>query len=78
MGIDYKFPEEDEVLLGTYREFAVLNEGFVNIKSTSDLKLPDSLKKPSKEELETIKTTIEKVVSTGNCDLLFDIRGLIF
>ena len=78
MGIDYKFPEEDEALLGTYREFAVLNEGFVNIKSTSDLKLPDSLKKPSKEELETIKTTIEKVVSTGNFDLLFDIRGLIF
>lgn len=78
MGIDYKFPEEDESLLGTYREFAVLNEGFVNIKSTSDLKLPDSLKKPSKEELETIKTTIEKVVSTGNFDLLFDIRGLIF
>ena len=77
MGIDFKFPEEDASMLGTYRAFAVMNEGFVNIKKTSDLKLPENIKKPSKEDLETIKTTIDKVVTTGDFDLLFDIRGLI-
>lgn len=77
MGTDFKFPEEDAGMLGTYRAFAVMNEGFVNIKKTTDLKLPEDIKKPSKEELETIKTTIDKVVSTGDFDLLFEIRGLI-
>ena len=31
----------------------------------------------SKEDLQTIKTTIDKVVSTGDFDLLNEVRGLI-
>lgn len=77
MGTDYKFPEEDAEMLGTYRAFAVMNEGFVNIKKNTDLKLPNNIKIPSQEDLQTIKTTIDKVVSTGNFDLLYEVRGLI-
>ena len=64
-------------MLEVYKEFAILNEGFVNTKKNTDLKLPNSLKTPSKEELETIHTTIQEVVKTGNFDKLFEIRGLI-
>ena len=68
-----KYIENIEV----YKEFAILNEGFVNTKKNTDLKLPNSLKTPSKEELYTIHTTIQEVVKTGNFDKLFEIRGLI-
>ena len=77
MNTDFKYPEEDSIMLQIYREFAVMNEGFVNIKKTSDLKMPSVIKKPSAEELKTIKMTIDTVVETGNFDLLFNIRGLI-
>lgn len=77
MNTDFKFPEEDSEMLQIYREFAVMNEGFVNIKKTSDLKMPSAIKTPNTEELKTIKMTIDTVVETGNFDLLFNIRGLI-
>ena len=77
MNTDFKFPEEDSEMLQIYREFAVMNEGFVNIKKTSDLKMPSAIKTPNAEELKTIKMTIDTVVETGNFDLLFNIRGLI-
>jgi hypothetical protein len=77
MNTDFKFPEEDSTMLEIYREFAVMNEGFVNIKKTTDLKLPKQIKTPSKEDLNTIKTTIDKVITTGDFDLLFEHRGII-
>ncbi len=77
MGQDFKYSEEDMAMLEVYREFAVMNEGFVNTKSNTDLKLPKELKTPSKSELETIKTTIDEVVSTGDFDKLNGLKGYI-
>ena len=54
-----------------------MNEGFVKTEKNTDLKLPSSIKTPDKNSLESIKTTIDKVVSTGNFDLLNELRGLI-
>ncbi len=74
---EFKYSEDDMNMLKIYKEFAVMNEGFVNTKKNTDLKLPDRLKAPNKTELETIKTTIDTVVSTGNFDLLNELRGYI-
>lgn len=77
MGQDFSFPKEYADMLEIYKEFAIMNEGFVNIKKNSDLKLPSILKTPSKDELARIRSTIDTVVETGDFDFLDEIKGLI-
>ena len=38
MNTDFSYPEEDAKMLEVYKEFAILNEGFVNTKKNTDLK----------------------------------------
>ena len=77
MGQDFKYSESDMEMLEIYKEFAQMNEGFVKTEKNTDLKLPSSVKTPSKAELETIKSTIDEVVKTGDFDKLMDLRGLV-
>lgn len=77
LGQDFKYSEEDMKMLEVYREFARMNEGFVKTEKNTDLMLPKSLKTPSKEDLTKIKDTIDKVTSTGDFNLLNELRGLI-
>jgi len=77
MNTDYKYPDEDLKMLGIYKDFAQINQGFVNTKTNNDLKLPDSIKTPSDKDLQSIKSTIDETVKTGDFDKLFEIRGLI-
>lgn len=77
LGQDFKYSEDDMNMLEIYKEFAQMNEGFVKTEKNTDLKLPSSIKTPDKNGLESIKSTIDKVVSTGNFDLLNELRGLI-
>lgn len=65
-------------ILDLYREFLILNENFINTKTTADLKLPKELKTPSAKDLETINTKIQEVVKMGNLLDLSEISGLIF
>ena len=64
-------------MLEIYKKFAQMNEGFVNVQKNTDLKLPKEVKSPNKEEINIIKETIDKVVSTGDFNLLYDLRGYI-
>ena len=77
MGQDFKYSESDMEMLEIYKEFAQMNEGFVKTEKNTDLKLPTSVKTPSESELETIKSTIDEVVKTGDFDKLMDLRGLV-
>lgn len=77
LGQDFKYSEEDMEMLKTYKEFALLNEGFVTITKNTELKLPSTVKTPNNKELENIKNTIDKVVSTGDFNLLDNLRGYI-
>ena len=77
MGQDFKYSQEDMEMLEIYKEFAQMNEGFVNVQKNTDLKLPKEVKSPNKEEINIIKETIDKVVSTGDFNLLYDLRGYI-
>ncbi|MCD8377398.1 MAG: hypothetical protein LUB59_01270 [Candidatus Gastranaerophilales bacterium] len=74
---DFVYPEEYSGILEIYKEFAILNDGFVNTKKNTDITIPDKLKTPPPEDLETIKRTIDETVSTGDFDKLLKIRGLI-
>ena len=64
-------------MLEVYKEFAMMNQGFVNVKKVSDLKFPDSVKTPSADDLVKIKSTIDEVVKNGDFELLFNVRDLI-
>lgn len=77
MNQDFTYPDDAMHILEVYKEFAVMNEGFIKVEKTTDLLLPNCLKTPSKEELDKIKTTIDKVIQTGDFNELYEIRGLI-
>lgn len=47
------------------------NKGFVETKTTDDIKLPQSLKTPSEKELAEILEGIEKVIANGKLYELF-------
>ncbi len=77
MNQDFKYSEEDMEMLEVYKEFAIMNEGFVKTEKNTDLLLPNKVKTPTSEELNTIKTTIDEVVSDGDFSKLNGLRGLI-
>lgn len=75
LGEDYSFDERYLTILKVYREFLTINEGFVNTKTTEDLKLPTSLKQP--QDMNAVKNKIDEVVKTGNLTDLFEVYETI-
>lgn len=66
IGQNYLYDEIYIKIVNAYREFLKVNEGFVKTQKTNDLKIPDILKTPSKEDMEIISQEINKVVDDGN------------
>lgn len=77
MNQEFKYSEDDMAMLEVYKEFAVMNEGFVKTEKNTDLKLPKELKTPTEDELKIIKKTIDDVVQTGDFDKLNSLKGYI-
>ncbi|MBP3820768.1 hypothetical protein J6G99_03885 [bacterium] len=65
LGVDYEINPLYIDVLNLYREFLIKNKNFVNTKTTNDLILPESFKKPSEKELEQINSKIEEVIKSG-------------
>lgn len=70
-GQDFTIDENSINILKTYREFLIANKGFVETKTTKDIKLPANLKTPSEKDLEEILSGIEKVIDNGKLYELF-------
>lgn len=66
---NFQFEENIIKLLHVYEEFLILNKGFVNSKYNTDIILPESVKT---ENAESYKSSIEKVLETGNLQELLD------
>ncbi len=64
-------------ILEKYKEFLSLNKGFINVKKTDDIILPESLKVPSNSDLELIYNTIFKAVKEDNLEILFEVSDKI-
>lgn len=75
MGQDFSIDSTSLNIIDAYREFLKLNEGFVKVQTTNDIKLPQDLKTPS--NLEEINNEIEKVVQSGKLYELFPLAGKI-
>ena len=66
LGQNYSVDENDLKIINAYREFLLINQGFVKTDNTNDIKIPESLKTPS--NLEEVLAEIEKVVDTGKLE----------
>lgn len=75
LNLDYEINPKHLKVLDVYREFLILNKGFINARTTDDIKLPKELKTP--ENMEEINKKIQEVVKTGNLADLFEIYGTI-
>lgn len=83
---DYKYyknkiyvPDERYLpILKAYKEFLILNNGFINCSKTSQIVLPEYFKKPSENELDTINKNIQEAISSKNLTILFECYGIIF
>ena len=70
-GQDFTIDKNSINILNAYREFLIANKGFVETKTTKDIKLPANLKTPSDKDLEEILSGIEKVIDSGKLYELF-------
>lgn len=78
LNLDYEYPKENETIIEIYKEFARINTGFVNTKTTDDIKLPSILKKPDENEIGRIYDVITNdVVKTGDFNKLYTLKDLI-
>ena len=71
LGQNFSIDEESINVLDAYREFLKLNEGFVKVQTTADVKLPASLKSVDEAGLKEILVGIEQVIENGKLHELF-------
>ncbi len=64
-------------ILEIYREFLSLNKGFINVKKTDDILLPQKLKSPAGKDLTLIYDTIVKAVKEDDLKILFEVSDKI-
>lgn len=65
------------VILETYEEFVKLNKGFVSLKNTDELLLPNNIKKPNGTSYEEIKNAIDKAIQNKDLTTLYEVYDLI-
>ena len=75
LNLDYTINPQYIRVLDVYREFLVLNEGFVNTKTTDDIKLPSALKVP--KDTKVLNDKIQEVIKSGNLADLFELYGMV-
>lgn len=78
LNVFFEYTEDKMKILEVYKEFAKLNEGFVNSKTADDIKLPKQLKTPVEKDIKTIFETItNEVVKNGNFEKLYTLKDYI-
>lgn len=66
----FELDEKYLPILNTYRDFLVINEGFVNCANTDDIKLPKNLKTP--KDLDKINSEIQRAIKSEDLTILFE------
>ena len=74
LGQDFSFDKNVLKLLEIYKEFLVINKGFVESEKNTDIKLPKDLKT---EKASEYKDLIEKVLDTKDLSKLMEYLTLI-
>ena len=74
-GKNYLSDEKYLPILKAYKEFLIINEGFVNCSKTNQIKLPSQIKPTN---LELINENIQNALNEKNIEKLFESYELIF
>ena len=74
LGQNFVFDTNIFKLLETYKEFLIINEGFVKSEYNSDIQLPEQIKT---EDAEAYKAQIEKVLETKDLSKLLEYLSTI-
>lgn len=69
LGKEFAFDENITKLLKVYEEFLVINKGFTESKTNTDIKLPSDVKT---ENANSYKSQIEKVLETKDLSKLLE------
>ena len=77
LGKNCNLPDDWYTVLDVYKEFLTMNDYLTHAESTSDILLPQRIKKLSDSDLEIILSVIEQVVQTGNLKELFTAKEYI-
>lgn len=75
---NYSANSLDIQILNLYKEFLILNKGFTQTKTTSDIVLPQGFEIPSKTDCEKIYSKIQQVISSGKLLDLKEVLGLAY
>lgn len=78
LGKEYKYDEILVKILEVYKEFLILNCGFVSTKTTGDVQLPHGIKTSDEKALEQIHEKIQEVIKSGNLLDLLPMFNLIY
>lgn len=74
----YPVNEKYLKILETYKNFLIINKGFVACSNTNQIILPDNLKKLDATTLELINSKIQNAIKEKNVDILLEDFDLIF
>lgn len=74
LGINYNVNPDDMKILELYKEFLVINKGFVNSKTNTDILLPKDMKTEGAEKFGEI---IEEVLKHRNLSKFVDYKNMI-
>ena len=74
LGEDYEINQGDLKILEMYKDFLIINRGFVDTKNNTDIKLPDGMKT---DGAETFKDKIDGVLKEGDLSKLLEYRDLV-
>ena len=74
LGENYKIDSSDLKILEMYKEFLIINKGFINSKNNTDILLPAGLKT---DGAETFKDKIEGILQTEDLSKFVECKDLI-
>lgn len=74
LGEDYKIDKQELKILEMYKEFLIINKGFVKTKYNTDIQLPEGMRT---EGAETFKEKIDEVIKNEDLSKLLEYKELI-
>ncbi len=74
----YRIDERYLPILESYKEFLIINKGFVACNNTNDIIIPNSLKKISDSDLNKVLETIQDAIKEKKLDRILELYNLLF
>ena len=75
LGESYNTDEQIIKVLNTYKEFLIINKGFINTETNKDIKLPECI---NTDNADSYKEKIEEIIKSGNLSQFLKYKDLIF